>query len=33
MEEQLLRGHLFVRVLSFLPFKEDNENNKVLKTH
>lgn len=33
MEEQLLHGRLLVTVLSFLTFKEDNENKKVLKTH
>lgn len=33
MQEQLLHRHLFVTVLFFLPFKEDNENDRVLKTH
>lgn len=33
MEEQLLHRHLLGTLLFFLPFKEDNENNRVLKTH
>lgn len=32
-EEQLLHRHLLVTLLFFLPFKEDNENNRVLRSH